>query len=52
VVGLVLMVTVIPIPALLDIVEGRLLDPVYGIRLSFELLKLVPTIYHRGMRTV
>lgn len=50
--GLGLMVMVIPILAVLDIVEGRLVYPVYGISHSFELLKLVLSIYYGGMHTV
>ena len=52
VVGLGLMVMVIPTLAVLDIVEGRLVYPVYDISLSFELLKLVLSIYHGGMHAV
>jgi len=50
--GLGLMVMVIPVLVVLDIVEGRMVYPVYSIRISFDLLKLVLSIYHGGMHMV
>jgi hypothetical protein len=50
--GFGLMVMVIPVLAMLVIVEGRLVYPVYNIHFSFDLLKLVLSIYYGGMHTV
>lgn len=52
VLGLGLMVMVIPVLAVLDIVEGRMVYPVYSISISFDILKLVLSIYHGGMHMV
>jgi len=50
--GLGLMLMAIPVLAMLDIVAGRLVYPVYDINLSFDILKLVLSIYHGGMHAV
>ncbi len=50
--GLGLMIMVIPLLAMLDIVEGRLVYPVYSISLSSDLLKLALSIYYGGMHAV
>jgi hypothetical protein len=50
--GLGLMVMAIPVLAVLDIIEGRLVYPVYDIPLSFDALKLVFSILHGGLHAV
>jgi hypothetical protein len=52
VMGLGLMALVIPVLAVLDIVEGRLVYPVYDIGLSLDALKLVLSVYYGGMHAV
>jgi hypothetical protein len=50
--GLGLLGTVIPVLEMLDIVEGRLVYPVYELGLSFDVHRLVLSLYHGGMHAV